>query len=56
VAEVFSLNRDIEVMHPYHMDGDIEMYSEDKMAERESLRNDPDVVKLLTEVCSIRCR
>jgi hypothetical protein len=23
VAEVFSLSRDVEVLHPYHLDGDV---------------------------------
>lgn len=27
VAEVFSMTRDVEVLHPYHLDGDLEMYS-----------------------------
>jgi hypothetical protein len=27
VAEVFSLSRDVEVLQPYHLDGDLEMYS-----------------------------
>lgn len=50
VAEVFSTTRDVEVLHPYHLDGDLEMYSEEKLKAREELRNDVDVVRELTEV------
>ena len=50
VAEVFSLGRDIEVQHPYHLDGDMEMYSEEKMEVRGELRKDEEIVKELQEV------
>lgn len=50
MAEVFSATRDVEVLHPYHLDGDLEMYSEEKLEAREELRNDVDVVRELTEV------
>lgn len=50
VAEVFALSRDIELLHPYHMDGDIEMYSEEQIAARSTLKNDPDILKILADV------
>ena len=41
VAEVFSITRDIDVAHPYHLDGDVEMYDEEQLAERSKLKDDP---------------
>lgn len=39
--------------HPYHMDGDVEMYSEEQMAVRDQLRNDADIVKILTQAVDL---
>lgn len=32
------------------MDGDIEMYSEEQIAARSTLKNDPDILKILADV------
>ncbi len=50
VAEVFALARDVEMENPYHMDGDIDMYSEEQLEIREKMRNDPAILKTLTDV------
>lgn len=43
--KVFSIARDLDGGNPYHLDGDMEMYSEEKIQQRESLAQDPDIVK-----------
>lgn len=53
---MFSLARDAENLHPYHLDGDMDMYSEEKLAVREQLLNDPDLTKEISEVPLSPCR
>jgi len=41
VAEIFSISRDTEMLYPYHLDGDMDMYSEEKLSLRNQLIADP---------------
>ena len=50
---MFSKNRDLDVANPYHLDGDMEMYSEEKIEERKSLADDPDVKRELEEIVKL---
>lgn len=44
------------MLNPYHMDGDIEMYSEEQIAARETLKTDPEINKILNEVPLLQSR
>lgn len=43
--QVFSKTRDIDSANPYHLDGDVDMYSEEKIKIREELAKDPAIKK-----------
>jgi hypothetical protein len=34
----------VDVLHPYHLDGDMEMYNDENIKEREKLAHDADIV------------
>lgn len=45
--------RDIGATNPYHVDGDIDMYTEENIKIREELRANPDILSSLSQVFAL---
>lgn len=47
---VFSKTRDIDSSNPYHLDGDMQMYSQEKINSRKELSKDPDIAREIAQI------